>query len=129
MSDLTEATLNELLDTALTKKLAVKPTHIEEGPAHWRLRLEAALKAKRVSPEIISRVMRLNPEASHGRPLRGVHYTQGSAVLMMWGWISKGDVIRKHGREGFERLPREVIHKRGKRVYVSREAVLDYLNV
>jgi hypothetical protein len=83
------------------------------------------LRRRHVAPAIIERVLRLNPNHEPGERLRGIHYKRDPRWQSDW-W-SRGDVIRRFGREAIARLPAWAVRKDGKRVYYTREAVEDYL--
>jgi hypothetical protein len=93
---------------------------VEEDRTHLCLTLED----RGVAPEIIDRVMRLNPVLVEGQILRGLHYKAQDDPRFTHGFVAKGDFIRRFGRDAFERLsPRRDCIKRGRRVYVTRAAV------
>lgn len=83
------------------------------------------LTERHVSPAIIERVLRLNPTYTPGVRLRGIHYKGLNDPGLWWGFISKGECIRRFGRAWFQAVPRHEIRKYGKRVYVRREYVED----
>lgn len=75
---------------------------------------------------LIARVLRLNPDPEPRSALRGVHYasTVGRNRLLR-DEVSKGEVIRRCGRDVWERIPRGYIRKDGKRAYIARSAFED----
>jgi hypothetical protein len=95
--------------------------------ANRRARLEADLRHRGVGEAIIERVLRLNYDPQPGVRLRGIHFVRHGDPRWAWGCISKGEVIRRHGRAAWEAMPRSLIHKQGRRSYVSRETVADSL--
>lgn len=94
-----------------------------------RAGLLAMLTRRHVSPAIIERVERLSYPYDEGRILRGIHYTTNGDKEPVWlgGFWRKGEFIRKHGAEAWRDLPRRSIMKRGRREYVTREAVVGQL--
>lgn len=87
------------------------------------IRVADMLARRHVSPEIIDRVLRLNPNPQEGVRLRGLH--RYSSPCWEYDWVSKGAFVREFGREAWSAMPIEEIRKRGKRAFVTREAVLD----
>lgn len=85
--------------------------------------LREMLGRRHVSPAIIDRVVRLNPQHVRGQNLRGIHYKPNPRWLS--GWYGKGEFIAKHGAEAWARIPKACKHKQGRREFVSREAVQD----
>lgn len=85
--------------------------------------LEWDLRRRGVSEAIIERVMRLNtPETAEDfyRPMRGIHYKPGGRYLMHMDAASKGEIIRRFGREVWSRIPRSAHRKYGRRIFVCR---------
>lgn len=83
-----------------------------------RDRLERDLRERGVSPEIIERVLRLNPRPQLGEKLRGIHYKEGRGWGFMRDYVQKGYVLRVYGHEVWGRIPRSAHIKRGRRVWV-----------
>jgi hypothetical protein len=86
--------------------------------------LRRMLGERKVAPEIIERVVRLNPNAVEGDMLRGIHY-KCRDDLRWWGYVPKGQYLRRFGREAFGRLRPEAIRKRGRRVFIAHSAVAE----
>lgn len=89
--------------------------------------LEINLRAAHVSPAIIERVLRLNPNPESGTKLRGIHYKDAAHSYRFARFVSKGRFIRRYGREAFERIPTRELHKDGRRIYVSATGAAEVL--
>lgn len=88
------------------------------------VQLEWWLRKEHVSPHIIERVLRLNPDGGKRfRRLRGLHRTEPGRRLWTVDAISKGEVIRRFGREVFDRVPRWAYIKRGRRRFATQRDV------
>lgn len=83
----------------------------------------AQARERGVSPAIVERVVRLNPDPEPGRALRGIHYKDDRAWALMYGHMRKGAFIRRYGREAFDAVDPQDIRKRGRRVLVSIRAI------
>lgn len=79
------------------------------------------LQSRGVSPAIIERVVRLNPDHEPGSVLRGIHYSNTGDPRWTCGATTKGDFIRKYGRSAFESFLTAALIKRGRRVYIRRQ--------
>jgi hypothetical protein len=73
-----------------------------------------------VSPDIIDRVVRLNPNPVEGDRMRGIHYKCQDDPRVWFGAVGKGEFIRRFGRAAFQALNSTAILKRGRRVYIRR---------
>lgn len=76
------------------------------------------LSAQHVGPEIIERVVRMNPGAIEGDLLRGIHYKRRDDPQWWIDCIGKGAFLRRFGRVAFDTLDPRAILKRGRRVYI-----------
>lgn len=85
------------------------------------------LGERHVSPAIIERVLRLNPEPEEGRLLRGIHYKGQRDPRVWFGMIGKGAFIRRCGRAAYDALPREAKYKDGRREYLRNAYVWSQL--
>lgn len=76
---------------------------------------------KRHKPSVAARIARLNPcGVREGYSPRGWHPSQHrDPVRYLYDLASLGSLIRKHGREILDRIPRAHIVKYGKRKYVT----------
>jgi hypothetical protein len=95
---------------------------------HQRVAIVRAMLAQRnVSPDIIDRVIRVNTHLREGERLLGIHYTSMRDGEPVWrgGLVRKGEFLRRYGRQAWARLPKRSITKRGRREYVTREAIVD----
>lgn len=81
--------------------------------------LRQHLGAHHVSPEIIDRIIRLNPELREGASLRGWNYKRFREPGINLDCISKGRFLQRFGRSAYESLPASAFMKRGRRVYVT----------
>lgn len=90
-----------------------------------RRMVESDLRRMHVHPDIIARVLRLNPNPMHGDRLRGIHYKDGAHGYRFARFMSKGRFIRRYGREAFERIPPRELHKDGKRAYIAAQTARD----
>ena len=79
--------------------------------------------ARGVGAEIVGRVRRLNASYRRGEKIRGIHRKANPRWL--FGWVSKGELIRRHGRSAWESVPEECRRKDGRREYITNEAYLD----
>lgn len=89
--------------------------------------LEARMRVAHVSDDIIARVVRLNPNLVEGQRLRGFHYKRTFEPWMQ-PCVSRGRAIRLYGRSAVEALPRASVFRRGRRKYITQEAVWDFLS-
>lgn len=87
--------------------------------------VRAWLGARHVSPEIIDRVIRLNPRLVEGEKLRGFHYTGNSDPQIHYDCMAKGAFIRRYGRAAWERVAARGVIKRGHRKYVTHVAAME----
>lgn len=87
--------------------------------------LEQWLQKRGVGTAIIERVLRLNPVLVEGQRLRGIHFKDQDNPCWLLGAYSKGAFIAKFGRDAFNAIPKHRLIKRGRRVWVEREAVED----
>jgi hypothetical protein len=89
-----------------------------------RRRLEAMLIERRVGAPIRERILRLNTDLREGYQLRGWHYKRFREPRLNADVIPKGYVLRRWGREVWERIQRSHIIKSGRREYASSLAVM-----
>lgn len=87
------------------------------------VQLEWWLRKQHVSPHIIERVLRLNPEGGRRLRLRGLHRKESGRHLWTVDAASKGEIIRRFGREVFDRIPRDAHIKRGRHIFVNSRDV------
>lgn len=89
--------------------------------------LHAELRRRTINPHVIERIMRLNPKGvKEGQVPRG--WRDGDAQRTMRRFslaMTRGQVIREHGRGVWFLIPRAAIQKDGRREYVGRARVLD----
>lgn len=83
------------------------------------------MKQRDIGQAVISRVVRLNPTYHEGCRIRGAHGLTSKSYRSMRGDVSKGTVIRKFGRQAWDRMPPDCVIKEGKRAYITREAFED----
>lgn len=82
------------------------------------------LRQKKVKPKVLNRVLRLNANIRPGEAIRGWRPPDEHFGLMMRGnFIRKGAAIKTYGRRAVEMVPLNRQAKRGKRVWLKREAV------
>lgn len=89
--------------------------------------LHAELRRRTKNPHVIERILRLNPRgAKEGHIPRG--WRDGDRGRReRWAvsrFLTKGQVIRKHGRAAWDAIPREHIEKMGRREYVGWAAAM-----
>lgn len=132
--DLAEVALEDVIrriESETHQPVSLRPTHMVYDKRQVAANLWCVLQNHGVSPSIIERVLRLNPDYTPGRRLRGIHRStdERDHMCLQRGFVTKGWVIRRYGREGFDKLPRGLwsAERCGKRLYVSREAVRDIL--
>lgn len=85
------------------------------------------MEARRVSPAIIDRVMRMNDFAEPGRILRGIHYqsVRDRRFNFERNFAPIGCVFRKHGRPFVEQIDRRYIVHDGRRRYVTHAGIVE----
>lgn len=91
----------------------------EENREHFRL----TLVDRGLSPDIIDRVVRLNPVLVEGMHLRGLYQRRFFDPHIWDGYVGKGEFLRRFGRAAFEALDPRAILKRGRRVYIRYASV------
>jgi hypothetical protein len=86
--------------------------------------LERLLRAHKISPDTIDRVLRLNAayDYAEGVRVRGIHYSKTDDPRLWGDWETKGGFIRRYGREAWDRLDPTRIRKQGRRKYVPKVA-------
>ena len=105
---------------------------VDEGEGRRRLvdnrhaALAYDLRKAHFGEEIIQRVLRLNPPESlnEGCLLRGISPRRDERRRVFWlqGAITRREFVQRYGKEAFERLPKDVLIRRGRRIYVSHRA-------
>lgn len=86
------------------------------------------MRERGIGEAVRARVLRLNPNPRDGEILRGWHPAPTAARFCLYNdVVSKRAFIRKHGRDAWDRLPRDAIHRDGRRAYVTRYAIEDRL--
>lgn len=85
--------------------------------------LHAYLRTRTANPHVIERILRLNPKgAREGSIPRGWRDGDRKRRDRRWPYsacFTRGQVIRKNGREAWERIPRDHIQRDGRRQYVG----------
>lgn len=83
--------------------------------------LHAELRRRTKNPHVIERIMRLNPKGlPPGCFARGWRVgDRRRRNLTVTARFTRGQVIRAHGREAWERIPSEFIQRDGRRQYVG----------
>ena len=90
--------------------------------------LHALLRRRTTNPHVIERILRLNPKGVwEGSIPRG--WRDGDRKRRVWKWpysacLTRGQVIRKHGREAWDRIPREHIYRDGRRQYARHQDLM-----
>lgn len=74
------------------------------------------------------RVLRLNVNRQEGEILRGVAPRKGSIWRFLRDLTSKGEIIRRYGREAWESVPKDAIIKEGRRECVGRSTLVDLVH-
>jgi len=99
------------------------------GYADVRAEMIASAWFKRRSPRVRARMMCLNPTLPEGCKAKGWHPADTLAQHWGAGVMGKRKFLTRFGREAFEILAAQpgTIMKRGRRVYIAREAVEDQL--
>lgn len=84
------------------------------------VQFEWELREQNISPAIIERVLRLNPNPRRGYLLRGIHYKNYDSPRFTMDCTTKGEVLRRFGRDVFDRIPKDRWIRRGRRIWVNR---------
>lgn len=95
-----------------------------KAPTDRLAEIEAMLRRRCVSPEIVARVVRLNADTQPGHRLRGIHYSNFDDPRWMCGAATRGEIMRRYGRAALEALPADHKFRRGRRQYVTLRAVM-----
>jgi len=90
--------------------------------------VRAKLAARHVHPDIIERVIRLNPKLEEGYWLRGIHYKRHHEPGINIDAQPKGRFLKKHGREAWDAIPKDRIIKKGRREYITGLTWMQYGN-
>lgn len=88
----------------------------------------AAWIAKRIHDRRLrERVIALNPGYVPGTPIRGWHRTPSARhYAAVHRLVPKGDILRQLGRAQFQAIPKAVLLKQGRRVFVRARDVQQY---
>jgi hypothetical protein len=83
------------------------------------------LRRYHIGEEILARVWRLNMNTNwqEGTELRGMRRKAHEFDAYLRNAMPKGEFIREYGRANFEAIPHHLLYKRGRRRWVSYNAV------
>jgi hypothetical protein len=89
--------------------------------------LRAELRRRTKNPHVIERILRLNPNGvKEGAIPRGWRDGDRRRKARLYSAsMTRGDVMREHGRAVWLLIPRSAIQKAGRREYVGRHHVLN----
>lgn len=92
------------------------------------MKLPADIAAKH-TPGVIARIERLNPQGiEQGARVRGWHPKRLAWEYALVAMVmSKGEVIRRYGREVWDRIPRDRVLKDGRRQFVAERRIRELL--
>lgn len=94
-----------------------------------RDQVEQQLSARHVAPAIIERVLRLSEPYPEGVLLRGFHYKRTIRDLRLTrDCTTKGDFVRRYGRDAWDRVPASGKFRQGRRQYVTRQGASAAVN-
>jgi len=89
-------------------------------------RLDEVCRRRGIGTSVRERIIRLNPKTKSGGSVRGWHPTRGNRYhRVFYDHVSKGEFIRRHGRDAWDSLPNGLIWRDGRRCYIERAPYLD----